>query len=86
MHLRDPSLKCLNEILVAGAALLGTKVILVMGHANCSAVKATRAKRFPGSALYPHIQPAVNRAGKIWKPPLMRTPRFRPPCWANRPR
>jgi carbonic anhydrase len=49
---------------VAGAALSGTKVILVMGHANCSAVKATRAKRFPGSALYPHIQPAVNRAGE----------------------
>jgi carbonic anhydrase len=49
-----------------GAAVLGTKVILVMGHANCGAVKATiQAKEVPGqiSALYPHIQPAVDRAG-----------------------
>ena len=49
-----------------GAAVLGTKVILVMGHTNCGAVKATiQAKGVPGqiSALYPHIQPAVNQAG-----------------------
>jgi carbonic anhydrase len=49
-----------------GAAVLGTKVILVMGHANCGAVKATiQAKEVPGqiSALYPHIQPAVDQAG-----------------------
>ncbi len=49
-----------------GAAVLGTKVILVMGHAGCGAVKATiQAKEVPGqiSALYPHIQPAVDRAG-----------------------
>jgi carbonic anhydrase len=49
-----------------GAAVLGTKVILVMGHGNCGAVKATiQAKEVPGqiSALYPHIQPAVNQAG-----------------------
>jgi len=48
------------------AAVLGTKVILVMGHGNCGAVKATiQAKEVPGqiSALYPHIQPAVNQAG-----------------------
>jgi carbonic anhydrase len=49
-----------------GAAVLGTKVILVMGHGNCGAVKATiQAKEAPGqiSALYPHIQPAVDQAG-----------------------
>ncbi len=37
-----------------------------MGHANCSAVKATiQGKEVPGqiSALYPHIQPAVDQAG-----------------------
>jgi carbonic anhydrase len=49
-----------------GAAVLGTKVILAMGHGNCGAVKATiQAKEVPGqiSALYPHIQPAVDLAG-----------------------
>jgi carbonic anhydrase len=49
-----------------GAVVLGTKVILVMGHANCGAVKATiQGKEVPGqiSALYPHIQPAVEKAG-----------------------
>jgi carbonic anhydrase len=49
-----------------GAAVLGTKVLLVLGHANCGAVKATiQGKDVPGqiSALYPHIQPAVDQAG-----------------------
>jgi carbonic anhydrase len=49
-----------------GAAVLGTKVILVMGHSNCGAVKATiQGKGVPGqiSALYPHIRPAVDQAG-----------------------
>ena len=49
-----------------GALVLGTKVILVMGHASCGAVKATiQGKEVPGqiSALYPHIQPAVDQAG-----------------------
>lgn len=49
-----------------GVAVLGTKVILVMGHSNCGAVKATiGGKGVPGqiSALYPHIQPAVDQAG-----------------------
>jgi carbonic anhydrase len=49
-----------------GAAVLGTKVILVMAHSGCGAVKATiQAKEVPGqiSALYPHIQPAVDQAG-----------------------
>ena len=49
-----------------GAVVLGTKVILVMGHSNCGAVKATiQGKEVPGqiSALFPHIQPAVDQAG-----------------------
>jgi carbonic anhydrase len=49
-----------------GAGVLGTRVVLVMGHAACGAVKATiQAKEVPGqiSALYPHIQPAVNQVG-----------------------
>jgi len=49
-----------------GAGELGVKVILVMGHGGCGAVKATiQAKGVPGqiSALYPHIQPAVDQAG-----------------------
>jgi carbonic anhydrase len=49
-----------------GAVVLGTKVILVMGHGNCGAVKATiQGKEVPGqiSALFPHIQPAVDQAG-----------------------
>ncbi len=49
-----------------GAAVLGTKVILVMGHANCGAVSAAiKGKDVPGqiSALFPHIQPAVDQAG-----------------------
>jgi carbonic anhydrase len=49
-----------------GAAVLGTKVILVMGHSNCGAVKATmQGKEVPGqiSSLFPHIQPGVDQAG-----------------------
>ncbi|GGH13407.1 carbonic anhydrase [Silvibacterium dinghuense] len=49
-----------------GAAVLGTKVILVLGHASCGAVKATmQGKAVPGqiSSLFPHIQPAVDKAG-----------------------
>lgn len=49
-----------------GAAVLGTKAILVMGHGGCGAVKASiQAKEAPGqiSALYPHLQPAVDEAG-----------------------
>jgi carbonic anhydrase len=56
-----------------GAAVLGTKVILVMGHAACGAVKATiQAKDVPGqiSALYPHIQPAVDQAGPNLEPAI----------------
>src|SRR5262245_5967768 len=49
-----------------GAAVLGTKVILVLGHSNCGAVKATiQGQEVPGqiSSLFPHIRPAVDQAG-----------------------
>lgn len=49
-----------------GAAVLGIKIILVLGHANCGAVKAAiQGKDVPGqiSCLFPHIQPAVDQAG-----------------------
>ena len=45
-----------------GAAVLGTKVILVLGHANCGAVKAAMSgKAVPGqiSRLFASLQPAV---------------------------
>lgn len=46
-----------------GAAVLGTPAIVVLGHQNCGAVKATmQGKAVPGqiSSLFPHIQPAVD--------------------------
>ena len=46
--------------------MLGAEVILVMGHSNCGALKATlQGKEAPGqiSALFSHIQPAVDQAG-----------------------
>ena len=49
-----------------GAAVLGTKAILVLGHAACGAVDATIAgKAVPGqiSTLYRSIRPAVAAAG-----------------------
>jgi carbonic anhydrase len=49
-----------------GAAVLGTKAVLVMGHSSCGAVKATmKGDPVPGqiSSLFPHIQPAVDQAG-----------------------
>src|SRR5271170_1098012 len=49
-----------------GAAVLGVKVILVLGHADCGAVKAAiRGNPVPGqiSALFPHLQPAIDQAG-----------------------
>ncbi len=48
-----------------GAAVLGTKVIMVLGHASCGAVKAAMAgKPVPGqiSRLFPALQPAVEAA------------------------
>lgn len=50
-----------------GVAVLGTKAIMVLGHANCGAVKASiDAKAVPGqiSGLYRYIRPAVDQAGK----------------------
>ena len=49
-----------------GVAVLGTKALIVLGHANCGAVKASiDAKAAPGqiTALYPYIRPAVDQAG-----------------------
>jgi carbonic anhydrase len=49
-----------------GAAVLGTKAIMVLGHGNCGAVDATiKAKAVPGqiSVLYRSIRPAVDQAG-----------------------
>ncbi len=49
-----------------GVAVLGTKVIMVLGHSGCGAVKAAIAgKEVPGeiSALFPHLRPAVDQAG-----------------------
>jgi carbonic anhydrase len=49
-----------------GAAALGTRTILVLGHGGCGAVKATMdGKAEPGqiSALYAPIRPAVDAAG-----------------------
>jgi len=49
-----------------GAAVLGTKVIVVLGHANCGAVSAAiKGNDVPGqiSSLFPHIQPAIDQAG-----------------------
>lgn len=60
---------CTPEITASleyGAAVLGTSVIMVLGHDGCGAVKATiAAKPVPGqiSALYAPIRPAVERAG-----------------------
>lgn len=50
-----------------GVAVLGTKAIMVLGHAHCGAVKASiDAKAVPGqiSVLYRYIRPAVDRAGR----------------------
>jgi carbonic anhydrase len=47
-----------------GAAVLGTKVILVLGHSGCGAVKAAlQGKEVPGqiSSLFPYLQPAVDQ-------------------------
>jgi len=49
-----------------GVAVLGTKVLMVLGHGSCGAVKATiDGKAVPGqiSALYAPIRPAVDAAG-----------------------
>jgi carbonic anhydrase len=48
-----------------GVAVLGTKLLMVLGHGACGAVKASiDAKAVPGqiSALYRYIRPAVDEA------------------------
>jgi carbonic anhydrase len=57
-----------------GAAVLGTKVIMVLGHTNCGAVEATvaalqKGNDLPGHigdlvrAMKPGIEPTVKQAG-----------------------
>lgn len=49
-----------------GAAVLGVKVLLVLGHSNCGAVKAALEKKpVPGqiASLYTHLEPAVETGG-----------------------
>jgi carbonic anhydrase len=49
-----------------GVAVLGVKILLVIGHANCGALKAAmKADTVPGqiSALYQHLKPAVDQSG-----------------------
>ncbi len=49
-----------------GAAVLGTRTILVLGHGNCGAVAAAMAgKPAPGqiTALYRSLRPAIDEAG-----------------------
>jgi carbonic anhydrase len=49
-----------------GVAVLGIKVLLVVGHTGCGAVKAAiKGSTVPGqiSALYQHLQPAIEQSG-----------------------
>jgi carbonic anhydrase len=49
-----------------GAAVLGTRVIMVLGHDDCGAVKAAmQNKAVPGqiSALFPHLRQAIDQGG-----------------------
>jgi carbonic anhydrase len=49
-----------------GVAVLGVKVLLVLGHTNCGALKAAmKADAVPGqiSSLYPHLRRAVEQSG-----------------------
>jgi len=49
-----------------GVAVLGVKVLVVLGHAGCGAVKAAmKADTVPGqiSVLYPHLRQAVEQSG-----------------------
>jgi carbonic anhydrase len=43
-----------------GAAVLGTKLIMVLGHSSCGAVNATVAALQKGNALPGHIAELVN--------------------------
>jgi carbonic anhydrase len=62
-----------------GAAVLGTRIILTMGHSGCGAVKASiDGKGVPGqiSALFPHIRPAVDQAGADLEAAIKANARF----------
>lgn len=66
-----------------GAAVLGTEVILVMGHANCGAVKATiQGKEAPGqiSVFFLTSKLLSTRRDPILKRLLKRMPRSRRRC------
>ena len=60
---------CTPEIIASleyGAIVLGSALIMVMGHSDCGAVSAALAgKSVPGqiSTLYAPLRPAVNSAG-----------------------
>jgi carbonic anhydrase len=46
-----------------GAAVLGTSALMVLGHSNCGAIKATiAAKAVPGQISSLYLRPAVNQA------------------------
>jgi carbonic anhydrase len=63
-----------------GVAVLGIKVLMVLGHGSCGAVKATiEGKAVPGqiSVLFTLIRPAVNAAGSTLTLPLMPMPSSR---------
>src|SRR5262245_61161247 len=56
-----------------GVAVLGTRALMVLGHAACGAAKAAiAAKAVPGqiSALYRYLRPAVNDAGGSLEPAI----------------
>jgi carbonic anhydrase len=49
-----------------GVAVLGVKVLLVLGHTSCGAVRAAmKSDTVPGqiSVLYKHLRPAVEKSG-----------------------
>jgi carbonic anhydrase len=49
-----------------GVAVLGIRILLVLGHSSCGAVKAAmKADAVPGqiSTLYQHLRPAVEQSG-----------------------
>jgi carbonic anhydrase len=60
-------------------AVLGVKVLLVLGHTGCGAVKAAmKADAVPGqiSALYQHIQTAVEHSGGDFQKAISNNARF----------
>ena len=64
-------------------AVLGVKVLLVLGHTGCGALKAAmKSETVPGqiSGLYKNLRPAVEKSGGMWRRPSKRMRRFRPTC------